>query len=187
VLGGIGDGAVFGWFKKKPTSPSSSAVGTAAPEFAASDSTTSIDKTDFALGLPFKWREVACDNGFEFQNEALPEQCIVDVQHAQKSLSEPEMQSALERLAMVRRDATIQLSGGAANLSQIEYRHGNGQIEARFQGVDKANQVQIATAIRATPTKFITMSLYRYTLSEVGIPFSVYASTIFDLAHIKAA
>jgi hypothetical protein len=62
---------------------------------------------------------------------------------------------------MTRLDAMKQFSEGAVKLSEIDYRHGNGQTEARFQGIDEANQVQIAAAIRATPTKFVTISLYR--------------------------
>ena len=174
---------MFGWFNRntREETPRTIPLPSAQPD----NSTTTVDKPDFTIGLPFTWTEAACEDGFEFQNQTLPEQFIVNVQHMRTRIGPQEVRLALEKLVQLRRDATAQLSGGKAKLTDTQLNEVNGQLEARFHGRDEPNGVQFAVAIRATPTKVVVMSLYRYTLQEVGLPFSDYAAMVFDLAQIK--
>lgn len=176
---------MFGWFKRKTpreTAPTQSQL----PSDQIGNSTTSFDKPDFTIGLPFTWTETACESGFEFHNQTLPEQFIVNVQHTRTEIAADKMRAALQELVDARRNATEQLSNGKAQLAETVLDEGNGQMEARFHGRDEPNEVQLAVAIRATPTKIVTMSLYRYTLQDIGLRFAAYAATVFDLAQVKS-
>ena len=177
---------MFEWLKRK-TQPVASPPITTSKPIQSDNFTTRIDKSDFAIDLPSSWSEVAREDGFEFQNNTLPEQLIVNVLHTRRSITIDEMRLAVAKLVEVRRNAIQELSNAGAQLTDTVFREANGQVEARFNGRDEANGVQIATTIRATPNKTITAALYRYMLGDVGLPFSDYAALIFDLAKLNGA
>ena len=83
--------------------------------------------------------------------------------------------------------AIAEMSSGAGQLGETEFRRGASHLEARVVGVDQANGVRLAFLICVSPRKSITVALNRYTLREIGTPFVEYVGIIFDLFEVKDA
>ena len=172
----------FDRFKRKEKPPDAAPTSEPAPD---SNATTTAERPDFTLSVPFRWEAVPCNEGYEFRNRTLPEQIIVTVLQHKRELAPDELEDSIMRLVTVRRNAIGQLSAGKAVLSDTTLTRANGQVEARVGGEDAANKVRLAFVIRGTPKKTVTLALTRYMLEEVGTPFADYASAIFDLLKIK--
>jgi hypothetical protein len=150
-----------------------------------SNATTTADRPDFTLSVPFRWEAVPSQEGYEFRNRILPEQIIVTVLQHKRDLPADELEEAITRLVNIRRNAIGQLSTGKAVLRETVLTRSNGQVEARVIGEDAPNKVRLAFVVRGTPKKTVTVALTRYMLEEVGTPFADYAGVIFDLLKIK--
>jgi hypothetical protein len=172
----------FDRFKRKEKPPDAAPAAEPAPD---SNATTTAERPDFTLSVPFRWEAVPCDEGYEFRNRTLPEQIIVTVVQHKRELAADELDEAIMRLVSIRRNAIGQLSAGKAVLSETTLTRANGQVEARVSGEDATNDVRIAFVIRGTPKKTVTVAITRYMLQEVGAPFAAYTGVIFDLLKIK--
>ena len=172
----------FDHFKRKEKPASAPPAPEPAPE---SSATTTADRPDFTLSVPFRWEAVPSQEGYEFRNRTLPEQIVVTVLQHKRDLPADELEEAITRLVNVRRSAIGQLSAGKAVLRETVLTRSNGQVEARVIGEDAPNKVRLAFAIRGTPKKTVTVALTRYMLEEIGAPFADYAGVIFDLLKIK--
>jgi hypothetical protein len=172
----------FDRFKRKPTDPAE--VPASGPS-AGDDGTTTADRPDFTLSVPFRWEAVPNAEGYEFRNRVLPEQIVVTVLHHQRELGTEELADVITRVAGLRRKAIRELSSGQARLAEAPLRRGDGYVEARAIGEDTQNMVRLAFVVRGTAKKTVTVALTRYTLDEVGAPFEHYAGVIFDLLKIK--
>ena len=173
---------IFDRFKRNPES-----AAAASPPDPASDirATTTADRPDFSLSLPFRWEAVSCEEGYDFRNCFLPEQIIVTVLRHNHELAAEELENAITFLVSRRRSAVGQLSSSNAILGETILTRGNGQVEARVIGEDAQNKIRLAFVIRGTAKKTVTVALTRYMLKEIGTPFIVYANVIFDLLKIK--
>ena len=174
--------SIFDRFKRK--SKRADAVAAVDPTPGDSDTTTA-DRPDFTLSVPFRWEAVPCDEGYDFRNRTLPEQIVVTVLQHKRELAPDELEESITRLVAHRRGAIAQLSAGKAVLGETVLTHSDSQVEARVLGEDAPNKVRHAFVIRGTPKKTITVALTRYMLEEVGAPFPHYAGVIFDLLRIK--
>jgi len=175
----------MGFFDRFRRNPKPAAVAQAPEQAPDSSATTTADRPDFTLSVPFRWEAVPCDDGYEFRNRTLPEQIIVMVLQHKRELATRELEEAVTRLAAVRRDAIGELSAGKAVLGETLLTRSNSQVEARVIGEDAPNKVRLAFVIRGTPKKTVTVALTRYMLEEVGAAFADYAGVIFDLLKIK--
>jgi hypothetical protein len=181
--GGMGS---FAWLKPKNVyywasgSPIATASGQQKPNAA-----TTIDKEDFQIALPGQWQEQPVDQGCEFVNRVADELLIVSIlrSHELPQLCEP--RDVVERLDAVRRGMIETVSQNQALLSATQFRGTEHNIDARFDGHDPQNGVRFSVAIRASATKVLTLSLYRNSLAELAIPFTVYASLIFNRLKVK--
>jgi len=146
---------------------------------------TTIDKEDFQIALPGQWQEQLADQGCEFVNRVTDELLIVSIlrSHELPQLCEP--RDVVERLDSVRRGMIETVSQNHALLSATQFRGTEHNIDARFDGHDPQNGVRFSVAIRASATKVLTLSLYRNSLTELAIPFTVYASLIFNRLKVK--
>ena len=169
-------------FRRKPNLAT---VAPAVEPLADANATTTADRPDFTLSVPFRWEAVACDEGYEFRNHTLPEQIIVTVLQHKRELASEELEEVVTRLVAHRRSAIGQLSAGKAVLGETELTRANGQVEGRVLGEDAPSKVQLAFVIRGTATKTVTVALTRYMLEDAGAPFANYAGVIFDLLKIK--
>jgi hypothetical protein len=173
----------FDRFKRKEKPPD--AASSVSEPAANGSTTTTAERPDFTLSMPFRWEAVPCDEGHEFRNLNLPEKIIVTVLQHNRELAADELEDAITPLVTVRRNAVRQPSVGAVVLSETTVTRANEQVEARVTGEDAANKVRLAFVIRGTPRKTVTVALTRYMLDEVGASFADYAGIIFDLLKIK--
>jgi hypothetical protein len=160
-------------------------MGEVKQENAEKSDTTTADRPDFTLNVPFRWEATPCDEGYEFRNRTLPEQIVVTVLQHKRDLTADELEESVTRLVAHRRSAIAQLSGGQAVLGETVLKRSNSEVEARVVGEDAPNKVRLAFVIRGTPKKTVTVALTRYMLEEVGAPFADYVRAIFDLLKIK--
>jgi hypothetical protein len=147
---------------------------------------TTIDKDDFILALPGAWQEQPTDDGFEFVNPSSGEQLIVSILHGSTFAALSELRHAVEFVETTRRTMIDTASQNQAILGLTEFRGTERDIDARFDGHDPQNGVRFSVAIRGCAMKILTLSLYRYSLDELAIPFAVYASLIFNLLKLKS-
>lgn len=148
---------------------------------------TAIEKEDFEMALPGMWQEQPADNGCEFVNRSSGEVLIVSILRAQELTDLAELRPAIEQLDAIRRNMIAAASQGHAILSPTQFRGTERDLEARFDGHDPQNGVRISVAIRGCGLKVLTLSLYRDSLTELAMPFSVYASLIFNHVKMKCA
>lgn len=169
-------------FKRKPQEPPAARASESQLD---ANATTTADRPDFTLNVPFRWEAVACDDGYEFHNRTLPEQIIVTVLQHKREIAADELEQVVTRLVAHRRGAIRELSAGNAVLGETMVRRSDGQVEARVVGEDAPSKVRLAFLIRGSAKKTVTVALTRYMLNEVGAPFAEYAGVIFDLLQIK--
>jgi hypothetical protein len=181
-----GDVGSIVWFRAKNVyvSTSGSACVTASGQLKPNPATT-IDKEDFQIALPGLWQEQPADQGSEFVNRVTDELLIVSIlrSHELPQLCEP--RDVVERLDAVRRGMIETNSQHQALLSATQFRGPEHNIDARFDGHDPQNGVRFSVAIRGSATKVLTLSLYRNSLAELAVPFTVYASLIFNRLKVK--
>lgn len=172
----------FDRYRRKPNPVT--AVPASEPTF-DNGATSTADRSDFTLSMPFRWEAVPCDEGYEFRNCTLPEQIIVTIVQHKRELAVDELEEAVTRLVALRRSAIGQFSTGNAVLGETLLTRSDGRVEARVIGADAPNKVRLAFVIRGTTRKTVTVALTRYMLEEVGTAFADYAGVIFDLLKIK--
>ncbi len=177
----------FDRFKRKPEDQIAAPPPVPEPPPPESDGTTTADRPDFTLRLPFRWEAVECEEGYEFHNKKLPEQIVVTVLQHKRPLGADEFEDTVTRLVAIRRKAIGEFSAGKAHLGDTKATRSDGQVEARVFGEDAPNKVRLAFVVRGTPKKTVTVALTRYMLEEVGAPFETYAGLIFDLLKVKDA
>jgi hypothetical protein len=181
--GGVGS---IAWFRAKNdfVSTRESACATASSQRKPNPATT-IDKEDFQIALPGQWQEQPADQGCEFVNRVTDELLIVSIlrSHELPQLCEP--RDVVERLDVVRREMIETNSQHQALLGATQYRGSEHNIDARFDGHDPQHGLRFSVAIRGSATKVLTLSLYRNSLAELAIPFTVYASLIFNRLKVK--
>ncbi len=146
---------------------------------------TAIEKEDFEMALPGLWQEQPTDNGCEFVNRSSGELLIISVIRADELAGTVDLRPAIEQFDAVRRKMIAAASQGQAILSATQLRGTERDLEARFDGHDPQNGVRISVAIRGCGLKVLTLSLYRDTLTELAMPFAVYASLIFNQVKMK--
>jgi hypothetical protein len=184
-------------FKKSRTTKTATALGppstgpsTVAPQAAQSPGNpgvTKIEREHFHLHAPFQWVAVPGDNPleFEFRNQTLREQLIVTLLLPREPLAAAKLQMLAEDFGNKRLSALATLSNGRAVHSPLRIQSGSGQAEARCLGADDSHKVRFAFVVRVAPAKVVTVALTRYFMEEVGSPFDVYASSIFDFLQVK--
>jgi hypothetical protein len=146
---------------------------------------TPIDKEDFEMSLPGAWQEQPAENGCEFVNRATGELLIVSVLRNHELAGVAELRPSIERLDADRRKKIETVSESQAILSDTHFRGTDRDIDARFDGHDPQNGIRFSVAIRGCANKILTLSLYRDSLAELAMPFTVYASLIFNLLKVK--
>jgi hypothetical protein len=172
----------FSRFKRKAKLPTAAPTAQMLP---GSDATTTADRPDFTLSVPFRWEAVPSEEGYEFRNQTLPEQIIVTVLPHKREMGVDELEEVVTGLVALRRKAIGELSAGKARVGETVLVHSEGQVEARVIGEDTPNKVRLAFVIRGTPKKTVTVALTRYMLDEIGAPFEDYARVVFDLLKVK--
>jgi hypothetical protein len=150
-----------------------------------SNAATPIHKDDFEMALPGVWQEQPAENGCEFVNRATGELLIVSVLRSQELAGVAEVRPSIERLDADRRRKIETVSESQAVLSDTQFRGTERDIDARFDGHDPKNGIRFSVAIRGCASKILTLSLYRDSLTELAMPFTVYASLIFNLLKVK--
>jgi hypothetical protein len=163
---------------------SGSAIATASGQRQPKAATT-IDKEDFQIALPGLWQEQPADRGCELVNRVTDELLIVSILRSHELLQHCDPRDVVERLDSVRREMIETNSQHQALLSATQYRKTEQNIDARFDGHDPQHGVRFSVAIRGSATKVLTLSLYRNSLSELAIPFTAYASLIFNCLKVK--
>jgi len=150
----------------------------------AKSQTTSIEREHFSLQAPFEWKFVRSENSleFEFRNQTLPEQLIVTVLLTKALLSVDQLKVVGQQLMGTRLKALEQLGATGRVVSQ---QVGSGQFEIRGIARDETNKVRCAWVIRVAPAKAVTVALTRYMLEDIGLPFEMYAGSIFDFVQVK--
>ena len=176
----------FDWLRRSPQGASSGQTQNETGDPNMEAGMTKIDKPDFEITLPGMWHERPSDEGTEFVNTSGGEQFVVSVLRCQKPLEMSELRPVIERLDLHRRNSLGTLSQGQAKCSPSQFRATDQEIESRFDGVDLQNGVQFSIAIRGCASKVLTFSLYRYSVADVGVPFTIYAGVIFDLLTVKS-
>lgn len=146
---------------------------------------TAIDKEDFEMALPGVWEEQPADQGSEFVNRSNSEMLIVSVLRSPRLGGASELRPSVKRLGAIRRRMIEAVSLSRAIISATQFRGTERDFEARFDGHDPQNGVRFSVVIRGNALKVLTFSLYRDSLIELAMPFTVYASLIFNLLKVK--
>jgi hypothetical protein len=146
---------------------------------------TAIDKEDFAMALPGLWEEQSTDHGCEFVNRSAGELLIVSILRSPEMAAAAELRPTTERLDAIRRKMIEDASQRQAMLGPTQFRGTERDLEARFDGYDPQDGVRFSVVIRGCPPKVLILSFYRDSLAELAIPFTVYASLIFNLLKVK--
>lgn len=151
------------------------------------DSLTRVEHPDFSFELPFVWKAVESEQDIELHNKTLPEQLFVKVMLTQSRLSPTSRTDKLRELLASYRRGVQSISGKEADLAEPRFLEGPTECEGRLYGTDHAKGVQMAFVVRVTPTKAVTISIYRYSLDDFGTAFDVYADLIFDFLNLDKA
>lgn len=177
---------LFNWFMRPENDAWTSGTASAtASSRRKANAATSIDKEDFAMALPGLWEEQSTDHGCEFVNRSVGELLIVSTLRSSEMAAAAELRPTIERLDAIRRKMIEDASQSQAMLGPTQFRGTERDLEARFDGYDPQDGVRFSVVIRGCPVKVLILSLYRDSLAELAMPFTVYASLIFNLLKVK--
>ena len=144
---------------------------------------TSIDGEDFLLEIPFRWEQVQNENSLEFQNRTFSEQLIITARRTREHLTIQDRDLLIAKIIQAQQDALKDLTSGEVRMNPPEQVHNNPESEGRFYA--KSAEMMTAFGVRYIPDRVFTLSLYRYTHQDFGMPFGHYAGAILDLLKIK--
>lgn len=144
---------------------------------------TSVDCQEFLLELPFAWLPTENEASLELRNQTLPEQLIITARSTTEPLTPEARTQVIDAVVIAHSNALKQASKGKVQLSEIQRTASSDECEGRIYA--KTDDILAALAVRYTPSVVVTFALYRYSHQDFGMPFGVYAATVFDLLKMK--
>jgi hypothetical protein len=142
------------------------------------ESISLLQHPHFQAQLPFHWQQLPAD-GIQLLNQNLPEQMFIRVISTGTELP-PTLRLLLrDELLTTQKRAMARLAGNIVNV-QPQLSDTADHAEARLLGRDDDQQLLLAFLVRVERQRALTVSLYRYSLTDTGTPFDTYAATVFE-------
>jgi hypothetical protein len=146
---------------------------------------TQLSCNSFQILMPGIWKQVSNPDRAEFVDSTGAQQLMIAKLAIEGNASLSDLAVILKDFGQRKRKAIAQLSKGAASCSQDDVRQGKDQIELRFHGHDKSNQVGFTTVFRATPREVFDFTVYLYQLPQMDAKLHAGYQVVFDLLQLK--
>jgi hypothetical protein len=176
---------LFGWLKSTPRAkPASSAPAPAVVE--ALENATAITFAGAKIVLTGRWVPTpsAGASFAEFRGE-LHEKLVIQETRFPTAVGEEELAIAVEHLAYKTRNMIREIDAVSAVIDPVDFRKGNGQVEARVFGILKSKNSETAWLCRGDGGRVVTFSIFRFHPLP-GPTIGVYGSVVFDLVQFEA-
>ena len=117
---------------------------------------------DFEIILRPGWKREDSTELYGWENGVDGQEIVISVLRSEKPMDAELRSTTAKGLMDIRVNSIKDISGGKANLSNIEPTETADGVELAVRGVDPANGIQIYTAVVVHQRRAVSLSFYKY-------------------------